>query len=61
MASEYGPYNARVLRDGSVRYWSVYAQRWRVAYCRLDVSDRDHAALDERDRSLIAGLPLEED
>ena len=52
-------YAATRRRDGSVSYWSVYTRVWRTATCQLDVSDRDHAALDSRDRALIAALPAD--
>lgn len=51
-----GNYDATRTATG-VQYWSVMQQRWLTAHTRYDISDADHAGLDDADRALIAALP----
>ena len=56
-----GLYDAHRLRDGRVRYWSVYRQIWMIAGASCDIDDQDYAALDTGDRALVDTLPPQGD
>ena len=50
-------YVAKKMRNGEVRYWSVYNQVWQYASDQSEVTDEHLSTLTDRDRELIATLP----